>query len=258
MASPIPPCSRCAALPRSTGWARSRYTPCEQVDLDLLRIGSSSCCSGRRDPASRRCSTSSAASTCRRAGTVRYRDTELTAPTNDPDRLSPPARRLRLPVLQLIPSLTARENVALVTEISEQPMTPRRGARPGRSRRAARPLSLAAVRRRAAARGDRARHRQAAGGAALRRADRRAGHLDRHRRARGAGRVNRELGTTTIVITHNAAIAAMADRVIRLADGRIASIEDRTAQGVGRRSCRGEAHDGLRAQPQAAARPGGR
>ena len=33
--------------------------------------------------------------------------------------------------------------------------------------------------------------------------------------------VNRELGTTTVVITHNAAIAAMADRVIRLADGRV-------------------------------------
>jgi putative ABC transport system ATP-binding protein len=36
-------------------------------------------------------------------------------------------------------------------------------------------------------------------------------------------RVNRELGTTTAVITHNAAIAAMADRVIALADGKIAS-----------------------------------
>jgi putative ABC transport system ATP-binding protein len=33
--------------------------------------------------------------------------------------------------------------------------------------------------------------------------------------------VNRELGTTTIVITHNAPIADMADRVLRLADGRI-------------------------------------
>ena len=41
-------------------------------------------------------------------------------------------------------------------------------------------------------------------------------------------RVNTELGTTTIVITHNAAIAAMADRVIRLADGRIAGVEERT------------------------------
>jgi len=38
-------------------------------------------------------------------------------------------------------------------------------------------------------------------------------------------RVNRELGTTTIVITHNVAIARMADRVIRFSDGRVASIE---------------------------------
>ena len=34
---------------------------------------------------------------------------------------------------------------------------------------------------------------------------------------------NRTLGTTAIVITHNAAIAGMADRVIRIADGRVAS-----------------------------------
>jgi len=33
--------------------------------------------------------------------------------------------------------------------------------------------------------------------------------------------INRELGTTTVVITHNAAIAGMADRVIHLAGGRI-------------------------------------
>ena len=38
-------------------------------------------------------------------------------------------------------------------------------------------------------------------------------------------RVNRELGTTTVVITHNAVIAGMADRVIRLSDGRIVSQE---------------------------------
>ena len=37
--------------------------------------------------------------------------------------------------------------------------------------------------------------------------------------------VNRSLGTTTIIITHNASIAVMADRVIRFADGRIASVE---------------------------------
>jgi putative ABC transport system ATP-binding protein len=43
-------------------------------------------------------------------------------------------------------------------------------------------------------------------------------------------RVNDELGTTTVVITHNAAIAAMADRVIRLADGRVTTVEERTGK----------------------------
>jgi putative ABC transport system ATP-binding protein len=37
-------------------------------------------------------------------------------------------------------------------------------------------------------------------------------------------RVNRDLGTATVVITHNAAISSMADRVVRLADGRVAGI----------------------------------
>jgi putative ABC transport system ATP-binding protein len=37
--------------------------------------------------------------------------------------------------------------------------------------------------------------------------------------------VNRELGTTTAIITHNAPIAAIADRVVTLADGKIARIE---------------------------------
>ncbi|HEU5296333.1 MAG TPA: ABC transporter ATP-binding protein, partial [Burkholderiaceae bacterium] len=38
-------------------------------------------------------------------------------------------------------------------------------------------------------------------------------------------RINRELGTTAIVITHNAAIAGMADRVVRFGDGRIQRID---------------------------------
>jgi energy-coupling factor transporter ATP-binding protein EcfA2 len=38
-------------------------------------------------------------------------------------------------------------------------------------------------------------------------------------------RINRELGTTAVVITHNAAIAGMADRVIHLGDGRIQRVE---------------------------------
>ena len=43
-------------------------------------------------------------------------------------------------------------------------------------------------------------------------------------------RINRELGTTAVVITHNAAIAGMADRVIHLGDGRIQRIERQRAQ----------------------------
>ena len=37
-------------------------------------------------------------------------------------------------------------------------------------------------------------------------------------------RINRELGTTTAIITHNAGIAEMADRVIQLTDGKISDI----------------------------------
>jgi putative ABC transport system ATP-binding protein len=38
--------------------------------------------------------------------------------------------------------------------------------------------------------------------------------------------VNRELGTTTAIITHNVAQSAMADRVIHLSDGRITHVDD--------------------------------
>ena len=38
-------------------------------------------------------------------------------------------------------------------------------------------------------------------------------------------RVNRELGTTTVVITHNAVIAGMADRVVYFGDGQVVRIE---------------------------------
>jgi putative ABC transport system ATP-binding protein len=41
-------------------------------------------------------------------------------------------------------------------------------------------------------------------------------------------RVNRELGTTTAVITHNAVIAAMADRVVYISDGQVARVERNT------------------------------
>ena len=38
-------------------------------------------------------------------------------------------------------------------------------------------------------------------------------------------RVNEEFGSTVVIITHNAAMAGMADRVIRLADGRVAEVQ---------------------------------
>jgi putative ABC transport system ATP-binding protein len=125
----------------------------------------------------------------------------------------------------LIPSLTVRENVALVTDIAKDPMpvdealalvalTHRRDHFPsqlsgGEQQRVA--IARAIVKR-----------------PQLLLCDEPTGALDY---ATGKlvleviANINTELGTTAVVITHNAAIAGMADRVIRLVDGRIASIE---------------------------------
>ena len=128
----------------------------------------------------------------------------------------------------LIPSLTARENVALVTEIVDNPMSPEDA------------LALVNL-----------EHRldhfpsQLSGGEQQRVAIARAiakrpsallcdeptGALDL---ATGIvvleaiERANRELGTTTVLITHNASIASMADAVVHLADGRVASTDRNT------------------------------
>ena len=125
----------------------------------------------------------------------------------------------------LIPSLTARENVALVTDMADEPMRPQDA------------LALVGL-------GERLDHfvAQLSGGEQQRVAIARAiakrpavllcdeptGALDCATGImvlQAIERVNRELGTTTVVITHNAPIAAMADRVLRLADGRI--VEER-------------------------------
>ena len=125
----------------------------------------------------------------------------------------------------LIASLTARENVALVTEIAREPMDP------------AEALGVVGL-------GDRLDHfpAQLSGGEQQRVAIARAiakrpqlllcdeptGALDSKTGIivlEAIERVNAELGTTTAIITHNSITAAMADRVIRLADGRIASID---------------------------------
>jgi putative ABC transport system ATP-binding protein len=160
------------------------------------------------------------------SGQVVYRGQDLTAA--DEAALTDYRRRHVGFVFQfynLIPSLTARENVALVTEIVEHPMTPEEA------------LRLVEL-------GERLDHfpAQLSGGEQQRVAIARAiakrpavllcdeptGALDI---ATGIVvlealvRVNRELGTTTAVITHNAAIAGLADRVVHLADGHIASIE---------------------------------
>jgi putative ABC transport system ATP-binding protein len=126
----------------------------------------------------------------------------------------------------LIPSLTADENVALVTEIARDPMTPGDA------------LALVGLAER--------RHHfpaQMSGGEQQRVAIARAiakrpnillcdeptGALDS---ATGVlvleaiERVNQELGTTTALITHNAGIADMADRILSFADGRIAETRE--------------------------------
>lgn len=121
----------------------------------------------------------------------------------------------------LVPSLTARENVQLVTEIARRPM------------RADEALALVGLQ-------DRANHfpAQLSGGEQQRVAIARAiaknpevllcdeptGALDSATGIKvleALTQVNRAVGATTLVITHNAAIRDIADRVIRFADGRI-------------------------------------
>ena len=125
----------------------------------------------------------------------------------------------------LIPSLTVRENVALVTDIAGDPMAPEEA------------LGWVGL-------GERLDHfpSQLSGGEQQRVAIARAiakrpqvllcdeptGALDYETGKlvlEVIARTNAELGTTAIVITHNAAIAGMADRVWRFANGRMAGIE---------------------------------
>jgi putative ABC transport system ATP-binding protein len=125
----------------------------------------------------------------------------------------------------LIPSLTARENVALVTEIVPNPMTPEEALdHVGLGHRLDHfPAQLSggeqqrvAIARAIAKRPD------------VLLCDEPTGALDITTGIvvlEALARVNQQLGTATAVITHNAAIAAMADRVVRLADGRVASVE---------------------------------
>jgi putative ABC transport system ATP-binding protein len=121
----------------------------------------------------------------------------------------------------LIPSLTARENVALVTEISPHPMAPEDALRmaglPDRMDHFPSQLSGGEQQRVAIARAIAKRP-------AVLLCDEPTGALDYETGKLvldALAAVNQELGTTTLVITHNAAIAAMGDRVIRLSSGHI-------------------------------------
>lgn len=156
------------------------------------------------------------------SGTVHYLDEELTA--SDPSELTTFRRTNVGFVFQfynLIPSLTARENVELITEIANDPMDPMDA------------LDMVKLK-------DRANHfpAQLSGGEQQRVAIARAiakrpkvllcdeptGALDVKTGIvvlEAISRINQELGTTTAVITHNAAIAEMADRVISLSNGTI-------------------------------------
>jgi putative ABC transport system ATP-binding protein len=153
---------------------------------------------------------------------VSYRDHDLTV---DDDRALTRYRRERVGFVfqfyNLIPSLTALENVALVTDIAEDPMPAREALElVGLSERMDHfPAQLSggeqqrvAIARAVAKRPD------------VLLCDEPTGALDI---ATGIlvleaiQQVNQELGTTTAVITHNAAVAGMADRVIRMRSGEI-------------------------------------
>jgi putative ABC transport system ATP-binding protein len=159
------------------------------------------------------------------AGHVRFRDHELTGAD---ERALTRFRREHVGFVfqfyNLIPSLTARENVEIVTEIAERPMTPDEAlALVGLAERAGHfPAQLSggeqqrvAIARAVAKRPD------------VLLCDEPTGALDY---ATGKlvldvlQHVNRELGTTTAIITHNAAIAGMADRVIRMGSGAIVEV----------------------------------
>ncbi|HOF60991.1 MAG TPA: ABC transporter ATP-binding protein [Candidatus Latescibacteria bacterium] len=159
------------------------------------------------------------------SGTVRFRDTDL---TEADDWMLTQYRRQTVGFIfqffNLIPSLTARENVELITDIATDPIAPEEA------------LGLVGL-------GDRMDHfpSELSGGEQQRVAIARAiakrpevllcdeptGALDVKTGTLvldAIDRVNRELGALVVVITHNAVIAEIADRVISLSDGRIAGV----------------------------------
>ena len=160
------------------------------------------------------------------SGSLSYRGQELTG-LDDADLTR--FRRAHVGFIfqfyNLIPSLTAEENVRLVTDIAEQPMDPGEAlALVGLAeRRDHYPAQLSGGEQQRVAVA-----RAIAKQPAVLLCDEPTGALDSATGVRvleTLARANRELGTTAVIITHNAGIAAMADRVFHFLDGRIARIE---------------------------------
>ena len=160
------------------------------------------------------------------SGTVLFRGQDI---THYDDRALTAFRRHHIGFVfqfyNLVPSLTARENVALVTEIAVAPMAPEEaldwvglGARMDHfpAEMSGGEQQRVAIARAIAKRPD------------VLLCDEPTGALDSTtgiRVLQALADVNARIGTTTVLITHNVAIGAMGDRVIHFANGRVAKIE---------------------------------
>ncbi len=155
-------------------------------------------------------------------GEIRYRETDLTHASEE--QLTRYRRNTVGFIFQfynLIPSLTARENVGLITEIAQDPLAPEVALEmvglAARMDHFPAQLSGGEQQRVAIARAIAKRP-------AVLLCDEPTGALDVRTGIvvlEAIERVNRELGALTVVITHNAVMADMADRVIHFSDGRV-------------------------------------
>ncbi len=155
-------------------------------------------------------------------GTLRYRDWDLAhADEAGLTQFRRGAVGFVFQAYNLIPSLTARENVALITEICADPMAPEEALRlVGLAERMDHfPAQLSGGEQQRVAIA-----RAIAKKPAVLLCDEPTGALDVHTGItvlEAIEHINRELGTLTVIITHNAILADMADRVFTLSDGRI-------------------------------------
>jgi putative ABC transport system ATP-binding protein len=129
----------------------------------------------------------------------------------------------------LIPSLTARENVGLITEIAQNPLDPETALEMvnlgGRLDHFPAQLSGGEQQRVAIARAIAKRPSVLLCDEPTGALDVRTGEVVLN----AIKRVNRELGALTVIITHNPVIAEMADHLIHLSDGRVAQRQVNTA-----------------------------